>query len=153
MQRLGFADFAVGQVFQGGAHEVTAAEIKAFAARYDPQPFHLDEAAADAGPFAGLAASGWLTTAITMRLLVDVLPIQGGIVGAGVDELRWLRPVRPGDVLAVRTEVMETIPSGKTQGAGRLRMATRTVLPDAAPVLSFVALLVVRPLVAPPPPP
>jgi acyl dehydratase len=142
---LRFADFAVGQVFRSASHTVTADEIKAFAEEFDPQPFHLDDAAADAGPFQGLAASGWHTAAITMRLLVlGGLPIAGGIVGAGIDALRWHRPVRPGDTLVAESEVLEVIPSASRPGQGRLRVASRTLLADGTPVQSMVATLVVR---------
>ena len=143
--KLRFTDFAVGQVFRSSERAVTADEIKAFAHDYDPQPFHLDDAAAAAGPFKGLAASGWHTTAITMRLLVEGgMPIEGGIIGAGVDELRWLQPVRPGDVLHVESEVLEVIPSNSRPGQGRVRAASRTCLPDGTVVQSWVATLVVR---------
>jgi acyl dehydratase len=141
---LRFADFQVGQSFSGGTLTVTAAEIKEFASHYDPQPFHIDDAAAEAGPFGGLAASGWHTSALTMRLLVETLPIAGGIVGAGIDELRWTRPVRPGDVLSVTSEVLETTPSSSRPGTGRVRMATRTHLADGTPVQTLIATLVVR---------
>jgi acyl dehydratase len=141
---LRFADFSPGQTFRSATYAVTAAEIKDFAAKYDPQPFHLDDAAADAGPFKGLAASGWHTAAITMRLIVDGgLPIAGGIVGAGIDELRWHQPVRAGDVLSVECEVLETIPSQSRPGRGRVRMAMRTLLPDGTVAQSLVATLVV----------
>ncbi|MFX5506234.1 MaoC/PaaZ C-terminal domain-containing protein, partial [Acinetobacter baumannii] len=80
-------------------------EIKQFAQQYDPQPFHLDDEAAQQTFFRGLAASGWHTAALTMRLLVDTLHIQGGIIGAGFDEFRWPRPTRPGDVLRLEAEV------------------------------------------------
>jgi acyl dehydratase len=145
-QKLRFADFRVGQIFRSpGTVTVTAADIKVFAAKYDPQPFHLDDAAADAGPFKGLAASGWHTAAITMRLIVEGgMPIHGGIVGAGIDELRWQQAVRPGDVLAVECEVLEVIESKSRPGQGRLRVAMRTVLPDGVVVQSLVATLVVR---------
>ena len=144
-EKLRFGDFQVGQRFQSGPHTLTAEEIKAFAAQYDPQPFHLDDAAADAGPFKGLAASGWHTVGITMRLLVEGgMPIEGGIVGAGVDELRWHRPVRPGDTLHVESEIVEVIPSASRPGQGRLRAASRTMLADGTLVQSFIATLVVR---------
>ena len=142
---LRFADFRVGLTFRSVGQTVAAADIKAFAEKFDPQPFHLDDAAADAGPFKGLAASGWHTAAITMRLLVEGgMPIAGGIVGAGVDELRWHQPVRPGDVLHVESEVLEVIPSASRPGQGRIRAACRTCLPDGTPVQSFVATLVIR---------
>src|SRR6185437_4667249 len=90
-------DFAVGQRFGSGRARIDAARIKSFAAEFDPQPFHLDDAAARDSVFQGLAASGWHTAALTMRLLVESeLRPAGGIVGAGFDEFRWPRPVRPG---------------------------------------------------------
>jgi acyl dehydratase len=142
---LRFADFAPGQTFRSAALGVTEAGIKAFASQFDPQPFHLDDAAAAAGPFKGLAASGWHTAAITMRLLVEGgLPIAGGIVGAGIDELRWHRPVRPGDTLTVESEVLEVIPSSSRPGQGRLRVASRTLLADGTVAQSLIATLVVR---------
>jgi MaoC like domain len=91
-------DFAVGQTFGSGRLAVDEARIKSFAAEFDPQPFHLDEQAARSTMFRGLAASGWHTAAMTMQLLVESeLKPAGGVVGAGGDELRWPRPVRPGD--------------------------------------------------------
>ena len=96
-------DFAVGQTFRSGRLRIDTERIKTFAAEFDPQPFHLDEEAARDTIFGGLAASGWHTAALTMRLLVESdLKPAGGIVGAGVDELRWPRPVRPGDELRTR---------------------------------------------------
>ncbi len=90
-------DFAAGQKFGSGRLRVEKERIKSFAAEFDPQPFHLDEAAARGSIFRGLAASGWHTAALTMRLLVESeLKPAGGIVGAGFDEFRWPRPVRPG---------------------------------------------------------
>src|SRR5437879_11214038 len=105
-------DFAVGQTFGSGRLRVEKERIKTFAAEFDPQPFHLDEEAARGSIFRGLAASGWYTAALTMRLLVESgLNPDGGIVGVGVDELRWPRPVRPGDELRVKSEVIEVRPS------------------------------------------
>jgi acyl dehydratase len=144
-ERLRFADFAVGQTFRSGSVTVAAPDIKAFAGQFDPQPFHLDEAVAEDGPFKGLAASGWHTAALTMRLLVaGGLPIAGGIIGAGVDELRWLRPVRPGDALTVESEVLAVIPSTSRPGQGRLRIASRTMLADGTVVQTMISTLVVR---------
>jgi acyl dehydratase len=95
-------DFTVGQTFGSGRLRVDAARIKTFAAEFDPQPFHLDEEAARGSIFRGLAASGWHTAAMTMRLLVEgELKPAGGIVGAGFDDFQWPRPVRPGDELRV----------------------------------------------------
>ena len=103
-QELFFEDFAIGRKFYSlGAAKVTAEEIKEFGQKYDPQPFHLDEAAGEGSFFKGLAASGWLTAAIVMRLRVESLPVFGGMIGAGVDEMRWMLPVRPGD--SIRTEI------------------------------------------------
>src|ERR1700744_4652122 len=95
-------DLTVGQTFESGPQRIETEAINRFAARFDPQPFHLDEASAQDTFFHGLAASGWHTAALTMRLLVDseVEP-AGGIVGAGFEELRWPKPVRPGDELHV----------------------------------------------------
>jgi len=101
-------DFVPGQIFRHQSDEIISADaIKQFAGTYDPQPFHLDEAAAALSFFGGLAASGWHTAALTMQLLVATLPIQGGIIGAGFEELRWPRPTRPGDLLRLEVEVLE----------------------------------------------
>src|SRR6478736_9912583 len=97
--------------------------IEAFAAEYDPQPFHLDEGAARASYFGGLVASGWHTAALTMKLLVGGdLKIVGGLIGLGAEELRWPRPVRPGDVLRVESEVLELRPSRSRPDRGIVRM-------------------------------
>jgi acyl dehydratase len=98
-------DFAVGQTFGSGRLRIDGERALAFAAEFDPQPFHLDEAAARRSIFGGLTASGWHTAAVTMRLLVETeLKPAGGIVGAGLDECRWPRPVRPGDELRIECE-------------------------------------------------
>ena len=104
-------DLQVGQRFTSGTYVIAEAQIKAFAAEFDPQPFHLDENAAQASIFKGLAASGWHTAAIAMRLLVEGgLPFAHGLVGLGV-ELAWPRPTRPGDTLHVESEIVEIKPS------------------------------------------
>jgi acyl dehydratase len=104
-------DLHVGQRFAAGPVSVSAAEIKSFAAEFDPQPFHMDEAAAAATLFRGLAASGWHTAALTMRMLTaGGLPIATGVIGVG-GEIEWPRPVRAGDELRVETEVLEIKPS------------------------------------------
>lgn len=104
-------DLYIGMRFQSNEHVLDADQIKAFAAQFDPQPFHLDEAAARDTFFGGLAASGWHTAAITMKLLVTgEMQIAGGLIGAGV-ELNWPTPTRPGDVLRVHSTVIEIIPS------------------------------------------
>lgn len=138
MKRYFLDDLFVGQVFVSGSAEVTTAEIKAFAGDYDPQPFHLDEAAAADSFFQGLAASGWHTAAITMRLLVQGgAPIEGGMIGAGVD-VTWPRPTRPGDVLTVHSEVTEIRPSKSKphQGLVFIRSETRNQAGDAVQVMT-----------------
>ena len=93
---LYFEDLYTGQTFNSiRSYKVSAEEIKEFAERYDPQPFHLDEAAGESSFFQGLAASGWLTAAIVMRLRVESIEIAGGMIGEGVEEIRWTPPVRP----------------------------------------------------------
>jgi acyl dehydratase len=120
-------DYSVGQTFGSGALTVEKDQIKAFAAQFDPQPFHLDEVAARDTVFQGLAASGWHTAAVSMRLLVDgELKPVGGFIGIGFDELRWPRPVRPGDELRVKSEILEVRPSKSRphQGLIKVRMTT-----------------------------
>jgi acyl dehydratase len=128
MRQQYLEDFAVGQTFRSGRIRLDEARITAFAADFDPQPFHLDAAAARDTIFGGLAASGWHTAALTMRLLVesDFRP-AGGIVGAGFDELRWPRPVRPGDELRVESLVLEVRPSASRPHQGLVTMRTTTL--------------------------
>lgn len=119
-------DLAVGDRFQSGEHAMDAAQIQAFAAQFDPQPFHLDETAARATLFGGLAASGWHTAAVTMRLQVTSgLPIAGGIIGAG-GELGWPRPTRATDVLHVVSEVLEIQPSRSRPDRGMVTVRSET---------------------------
>ncbi len=126
MNELYLEDFAVGQRFVSDTRAITASEIKAFAADFDPQPFHLDAAAADASFFKGLAASGWHTAAITMSLLVKSgMPIAGGLIGAG-GEIEWPRPVRPGDVLQVESEVLAVTPSRSRPERGMITVKSTT---------------------------
>src|SRR5712692_10293187 len=111
MKELYLDDLHVGQRFNSGSYVMKAARIREFAAEFDPQPFHLDEAAAEASVFKGLAASGWHTAAVAMRLLVTGgLPFANGLVGLG-GEIAWPRPTRPGDTLQVESEVIEITPS------------------------------------------
>ena len=131
-------DLHVGQRFSSASHTLDAAQIKAFAAQFDPQPFHLDETAAQASLFAGLAASGWHTAAITMRLLVGGgAPIAGGVIGAG-GEISWPRPTRPGDILQVESEVLEITPSRSRpqRGMVTLRSETRNQRGEVVQVLT-----------------
>ena len=121
-------DFTVGQTFGSGQLKVDTEQIKAFAAEFDPQPFHLDEDAARDTIFGGLAASGWHTAALTMRLLVESeIEPAGGIVGAGFDEFRWPRPVRPGDELHIESEVLEVRPSRSRSNQGLIKVRTTTL--------------------------
>jgi acyl dehydratase len=137
-------DFAVGQTFGSGRRRVDGERALAFAAEFDPQPFHLDEAAARRSIFGGLTVSGWYTAAATMRLLVESeLKPAGGIVGAGLDELRWLRPVRPGDELHAECEVIEVRPSKSRPEQGLIKLRTTTLNQHDNPVMVFVVNLVV----------
>ena len=121
-------DFTAGQKFGGVERvRVDAARIKSFATEFDPQPFHLDENAAKASIFRGLAASGWHTAAMTMKLLVaSELQPAGGIVGAGFEEFKWPTPVRPGDELRVETEVLEVRLSKSRPEIGVVKIRTTT---------------------------
>jgi len=142
---LYFDDLHVGETFAGKVtHEVTEADIKRFAREFDPQPFHLDDEAARTTLFGGLAASGWHTAAITMRLLVEseLAPV-GGIVGAGFDEFRWPRPVRPGDELRVESEVLEVRASKSRPDQGVIKVRTTTLNQDDQPVQVSVGNLIV----------
>jgi acyl dehydratase len=135
---LYFDDLRVGQRFRSGTHRIDEEQIRAFAEQFDPQPFHLDAEAAKATLFTGLAASGWHTAAITMRLLVESgLPIAGGIIGAG-GEITWPKPTRPGDVLQVESEIIELRPSRSRpdRGTATIRSETRNQLGDVVQVLT-----------------
>jgi len=137
-------DFAVGQIFRSGRLLIDMERIKTFGAEFDPQPFHLDEEAARDTIFGGLAASGWHTAAVTMRLLVesDIKP-AGGIVGAGFDEFRWTRPVRPGDELRVESEILEVRPSRSRANQGLIKVRTTTLNQNDEAVQVTVGSLVV----------
>jgi acyl dehydratase len=111
MEQLYLEDLAIGQRFTSGTHLMEAARIKEFAAEFDPQPFHIDESAAERSVFQGLAASGWHTAAVAMRLLATGgLPFANGIVGLG-GEFAWPRATRPGDILHIESEIVEITPS------------------------------------------
>ena len=146
MSKLYLEDFAAGQTYGSGRLRVDEEKIKAFAAEFDPQPFHLDDAAARDSIFRGLAASGWHTAALTMRLLVESeLKPAGGIVGAGFDEFRWPRPVRPGDELRVESEVLEVRPSKSRPDQGLIKVRTTTLNQNGEAVqISIGNLLVPR---------
>jgi acyl dehydratase len=138
-------DFAVGQVYGSGRLRVDESRIKAFAAEFDPQPFHLDGAAARNSVFKGLAASGWHTAAMTMRLLVegDLKP-AGGIVGLGFEEFSWPAPVRPGDELRVESEILEVRPSKSRPDQGLIKVKNTTLNQNGKPVQVHVGSLLVQ---------
>jgi acyl dehydratase len=137
-------DFSVGQTFRSGGITVTSEQIKAFASQFDPQPFHLDEQAAAATFFGGLVASGWHTAALTMRMIIDGEPkIAGGSIGAGAEELKWPRPVRPGDTLHIVSEVLDVRPSKSRPNQGIVKMQTQTLNQKDEVVMIFVANLIV----------
>jgi len=132
-----FEELTVGDSDRFGAYEVTAEDVTDFASQYDPQPVHTDPEAAAASMFGGLVASGWHTAAMTMRLLVDHQLADSGALGAyGVDSLRWPEPVRPGDTLSVRTEIVETEPFDDERG--RVAIEVTTTNDDGETVLSMV---------------
>jgi acyl dehydratase len=117
-----FEDFRAGEVLELGRYVVSREQIIAFAREFDPQPFHLDEEAARRTIYGGLLASGWHTGAIFMRLLAEGLLQDTASMGSpGLDELRWLRPVRPGDTLSARMTVLETVPSRSKPDRGLVR--------------------------------
>jgi acyl dehydratase len=138
-------EFEAGQTFGGpGRIRVDGARIKAFAAEFDPQPFHLDDEAARQSMFQGLAASGWHAAAMTMRLLVDSdLRPAGGIVGIGFEEFRWPRPVRPGDELRVEAEILDARPSKSRPDQGIVKVRTTTLNQDGQVVQVSVGNLIV----------
>lgn len=143
MNYLYLEDLYPGQRFTSGSHTVEVAEIKAFAKQFDPQPFHLDEEAAQDTLFAGLAASGWHTAALSMRLQVEGgLPIAGGIVGVN-GEISWPRPTRPGDMLHVESEVLEVRPSRSRPDRGMVTVRGETRNQRGEVVQSFTGKLFV----------
>ncbi len=133
MTELYLEDLTVGQRFVSESLVLDESAIKAFAAEYDPQPFHLDPEAAKHTLFAGLAASGWHTAALTMRLLVSSLPISGGLIGAG-GEITWPRPTRPGDRLRVETEIIAVTPSKTRPDRGTATIRIETLNQHGEPV-------------------
>jgi len=140
---LYFEDFSVGQRLTSGTHALDEAQIIAFASDFDPQPFHTDPVAARDTFFQGLAASGWHTASITMKLLVGSgVPIAGGMIGAG-GEISWPRPTRPGDVLEVESEVLETRQSRSRPERGMVTLRSVTRNQRGETVQVFTAKLVV----------
>jgi acyl dehydratase len=137
-------DFTVGETFRSNSLTIDSGQIKAFAAEFDPQPHHLDEAAAANSFFDGLVASGWHTAALTIKLIVlGEMRIAGGLVGSGLDDFQWFRPVRPGDTLCVESEVLEIRQSLARPDQGVVRLKIATLNQRGSPVLTLVANLIV----------
>jgi acyl dehydratase len=148
MEPLYLEDLQVGQRFISGSYVMEAARIKEFAAEFDPQPFHLDESAAQASLFKGLSASGWHTASVAMRLLVTSAPrIANGIVGFG-GEIAWPRPTRPGDILHLESEIVESTPSRSKPQQGIVTVRSTMLNQDGEAVYLLTAKLLVfrRPL-------
>jgi acyl dehydratase len=138
-------DLKVGDRFESDTYRVTENEILEFAARFDPQPFHLEAGAGRESVFKGLVASGWHTAAMSMKLFVTgPLQFAGGSVGLGVDELRWPQPVRPGDILRLQTEIMELRPSRSNPGRGVVRVRNLTTNQKGELVQTFFASVLVQ---------
>ncbi|HYD29874.1 MAG TPA: MaoC family dehydratase [Azospirillaceae bacterium] len=139
-----FDDLAVGMVFRSGVIGIDESEVLAFARRYDPQPYHLSHEAGKASLFDGLAASGWQTAALVMRLFVNMAPYGSlPILGRGVEELRWLSPVRPGDSLRAEGEVLALTPSQTRPDRGVVRMMVTAFNQSDRAVYSFIPTTIV----------
>jgi acyl dehydratase len=142
-ERLYLEDLRVGQQFTSGSYHMDESRIKAFAAEFDPQPFHLDESAAQATIFRGLAASGWHTAAVAMRLIVTGgLPFANGIIGVG-GEIAWPKPTRPGDTLRVESEILQILPSRSKPNQGIVTVRNTTLNQNGEPVHMFTARVLV----------
>jgi acyl dehydratase len=137
MKHRYFEDYSTGEVFEFGGHTLTEVEIVAFARQFDPQPFHLDQAAARSTPYGGLIASGWHTACLMMRMLVDhfISPVAS-LGSPGIDELRWLAPVRPGDRLRARLTILETRPSSRRPDMGVLTQRVEMINQDDVIVMT-----------------
>ena len=143
-----FDDYALGSTYECGSVSIGQASIIAFAKEFDPQPFHVDPAAAAAGPYGGLIASGWHTAALVMRLLVEnYLAAESSLGSAGMDELRWPHPVRPGDTLRVRATVVESRRSLSKPDRGIVKTVVEAANQDGATVMRATAVnfMLVRP--------
>jgi len=137
-------DFALGQRFSAGPLRIDRERALAFAAEFDPQPIHLDEEAARRSIFGELTTSGWNTAAVTMRLLNETgINPAGGLIGAGLDDCRWPRSVRPGDELSVECEVIEVRPSKSRPEQGLMKLRTTTLNQNKEPVMTYVVNMVV----------
>ena len=145
-----FEDLEIGAIARFGRYDVTREEVMDFAAKFDPQPFHLSDEEAAKTHFGRIAASGWHTAAMAMRMIVDNFAVseQAGLGGIGIDELRWLKPVYPGDVLSLQTEVLEKTPSRSRPEMGSFRTRTTVFNQKDEPVLRYmtIALIAKRPV-------
>ena len=141
-----FEDLEIGKETYFGAYQVTREEVLEFARKYDPQPFHLSDEEAAKTHFGRLAASGWHTTAMTMAVIARyvVEDQQAGLGSPGIDELRWLKPVYPGDTLHVRSTIVEKTPSRSKPEIGSFRSATVVINQDDVPVLRFTSIVLIR---------
>ena len=141
-----FEDIEIGRETEFGRYEVTREEVLEFARKYDPQPFHLSDEAAAKTHFGRLAASGWHTCAMTMSMLVENLKAhpQAGLGSPGVDELRWLKPVFPGDTLRVESEIVDVNPSRSKPDIGSFRSNVAVFNQDDVPVLRFTSIVLIR---------
>lgn len=139
-------DYQVGQRSSFGSYQVTREEVVDFASKYDPQPFHLDDAAAAQTYFGRLSASGWHTCAMTMRMLVDNIAQEksAGLGSPGLDELRWLKPVYPGDTLRVEVEVIEVRPSQSRPEMGSTKNRVTVLNQHGEPVMTMTSIGLVR---------
>jgi acyl dehydratase len=146
-----FDDLVIGMCFKSGEVQITERDIKRFAAEFDPQPMHVDEVAAENTPFKGLAASGWHTAAIAMNLAVQVRPFgPHPLIGLGVDGLRWMMPVRPGDILHLEGEVVGLTPSKtKPQGVALLKWTLYNQSGEAVYTFTPIAIVPRRPSLEP----
>lgn len=139
-----FEDFVPGTTVEFGSVSVTAEQIIAFGREYDPQPFHVDEERARDSAFGGLIASGWQTAALFMRMFVDTVLSDAASMGSpGIDELRWLRPVRPGDTLSGRATVLEATPSKRREDRGTVRSSCELVNQNGEVVLRLVGINII----------
>jgi acyl dehydratase len=141
-----FEDLVVGEETLFGSYNVTREEVLDFARKYDPQPFHLSDEAAAKTHFGRIAASGWHTTAMTMAVIARhvVADEQAGLGSPGIDELRWLKPVYPGDTLTVRGKILEKTPSRSKPDIGSFRTQTTVTNQDDVPVMRFTSIVLMR---------
>jgi acyl dehydratase len=141
-----FEDLEVGAQTYFGSYEVTRDEVLEFARKYDPQPFHLSDEEAAKTHFGRIAASGWHTAAMTMAVIARhvVADEQAGLGSPGIDELRWKKPVHPGDTLHVRGEILEKTPSRSRPDIGSFRTHTTVTNQDEVPVMTFTSIVLIR---------